>query len=249
MKNLRPLTLVLFLIASFTASAQIVTSKKEAQKKGIYSYTEKQASKPAPAIDKAAVMKEVASLNDRDVVAYEPVQKKDISKGGPRKSEIERTRTNPIKNGTVIIDEATDPDFTPEPSESYLAVQIVNNAADFIGVRYRAGGTTKAGMDCSGMVYATFQIFGITLPRSSAGMAGAGRVVQLSEVKRGDLLLFKNSHNRRGINHVGIVSEVTEEGEVLFIHSSTSSGVMVSSMNEPYNARTFVQANRVIEEE
>lgn len=248
MKNLRPTTLILFLIASFTASAQIVTSKKEAQKKGIYSYTEKQASKPAPSIDKAAVMKEIASLNDRDILAYEPVQKKEIGRGGPKKSEIELPKKNPVRKGTVILDDTTEPDFVPESAESYLAVQIVNNAMDFEGVRYRAGGTTKEGMDCSGMVYATFKIFDITLPRSSAGMAAAGRVVQLSEVKRGDLLLFKNSHNRRGINHVGIVVEITDEGEVKFLHSSTSSGVMVSSMNEPYNARTFVQANRVIEE-
>ncbi len=233
---------------SFSASAQIVTSKKEAQNKGIYTYTDKPAAAPAKAVNKPAVVKEVASLNDRDLVAYEPVQKKEISKGGPKKPEMDRPKTKPKKDFKHLLTDKPDPDFVPEPSESYLAVQIVNNSMDFLGTRYRAGGTTKAGMDCSGMVYATFKIFDITLPRSSAGMADAGRVVQLSEVKRGDLLLFKNSHNRRGINHVGIVCEVTEEGEVKFIHSSTSSGVMVSSMNEPYNARTFVQANRVIEE-
>jgi cell wall-associated NlpC family hydrolase len=104
-------------------------------------------------------------------------------------------------------------------------------------------------MDCSGMVYATFQIFDITLPRSSAAMAtGAGVEVQLENVKKGDLLFFSNNRHRRGINHVGLVTEVTPEGEVKFIHSSTSHGVMVSSMNEAYHARTFVQANRVIEE-
>lgn len=192
-------------------------------------------------------MREVASLDNKDIVAYEPVQKKEIKKGGPKKSEIEAPKKKGKKDLRHLLTDTPDPDFEPE-TDNYLALQIVNNAMDFVGVRYRAGGTTKEGMDCSGMVFATFKIFDITLPRSSAGMAGAGREVKLSEVKKGDLLLFKNSHNRRSINHVGIVTEITEEGEVLFIHSSTSSGVIVSSMNEAYHARTFVQANRVIED-
>ncbi len=248
MKNLRSLTLFLFLIASFSASAQIVTSKKEAQKKGIYSYTEKNSSTPAPAI-KPAVMKEVASLDNKDLVAYQPVQRKEISRG-PNKPEGDTPKAKPARKNkdlSKLLTDTPDPDFAPD-TDNYLASQIVNNAMDFVGVRYRAGGTTRDGMDCSGMVYATFKIFDITLPRSSGGMAGAGREVKLTEVRKGDLLLFKNSHNRRGINHVGIVVEVTEEGEVKFLHSSTSSGVIVSSMNEAYHARTFVQANRVIED-
>lgn len=247
MKNLRSITLVLFLIASFSASAQIVTSKKEAQKKGIYSYTETTATPaPAPAAKKP-VLKEAASLNNKEIVAYEPVQKKKMV-SGPNKSSNELPKKKASKKDFKnLLTDSADPEFTPE-TDNYLALQIVNNALDFVGVRYRAGGTTRDGMDCSGMVFSTFKIFDITLPRSSAGMAGAGREVKLSEVKKGDLLLFKNSHNRRSINHVGIVSEVTEEGEVLFVHSSTSSGVIVSSMNEAYHARTFVQANRVIED-
>ncbi|MGQ2982793.1 C40 family peptidase [Flavobacterium sp.] len=247
MRNLRPITLVLFLIASFTASAQIVTSKKEAQKKGIYSYTEKTAAPSAAAPKKPVIVKEVASLDNKEIVAYEPVQKREIAKG-PNKPEIENPKPKKGKKDfTKLLTDTPDPDFEPE-TDNYLAMQIVNNALDFVGVRYRAGGTTRDGMDCSGMVFATFKIFDITLPRSSASMAGAGREVKLSEVRKGDLLLFKNSHNRRSINHVGIVSEVTEEGEVLFVHSSTSSGVIVSSMNEAYHSRTFVQANRVIED-
>ena len=244
MRNLLTLSLILFFV-TWNSSAQIITSKKEAQKKGVYSYTNNQST---PVIDKEAVVREVASLRDRDVVAYEPVNKKEITKGGPSKTEVEFTKTNPVKkSSTVIIDEKTDPDFEPEPYESYLAQQIVNNAMQFEGVRYRGGGTTKDGMDCSGMVYATFRIFDITLPRSSYEMATIGTEVKLSDVKKGDLLFFDNNRRRNRINHVGIVVEITPEGEVKFLHSSTSSGVIVSSMNEDYHSRTFVQAKRVIE--
>lgn len=241
MKNLLSISLFLLLMVSGKSSAQIITSKKEAQKKGVYSYSEKQ--KATPAIDKKAVVKEVASLNNNEIVAYEPT----VKKGGPNKSDSPNIRTNPVKKGKVVIEDKEDPDFTPS-TENYLATQIVNNAMQFEGVRYRGGGTTKEGMDCSGMVYASFQIFDRTLPRSSHEMAKTGTDVELTEVKRGDLLFFANNRHRSQINHVGIVTEVTPEGEVKFLHSSTSSGVIVSSMNEAYHSRTFVKAKRVVED-
>lgn len=239
MRNPVSLFLFIVLFAGFNASAQIVTSKKEAQKKGIY---------PAPqtakvkttATDKSLTVtdNDIASLlgGSSPAVAYEPV--KEIRRGGPSKLEAP-------KKGMIAVFNETDNDIEPS-DENYLAAQLVNNAMEFEGVRYRGGGTTTAGMDCSGMVYATFQIFDITLPRSSHAMANEGVVVDLSEVKKGDLLFFKNNRRRNIINHVGMVTEVTEEGEVKFIHTSSSSGVIVSSMNEAYHKNTFVQANRVI---
>jgi cell wall-associated NlpC family hydrolase len=242
---------------SAKSSAQIITTKKEAQKKGVYSYTEKQKAPAKTTIDKQAVVKEVASLNNSEIVGYEPVVKKEMVMN-PGKSETPVIKKNPVSistekvivvvdnNKTEVINEKDEAEYAPsDDSGNYLGEQLVNNAVnEFKGVRYRGGGTTKAGMDCSGMVYATFKIFDITLPRSSHEMTKATKEVKLTEVKKGDLLFFRNNHNRKTINHVGMVTEVTEEGEVKFIHSSTSSGVIISSMNEPYNARTFVQAGR-----
>jgi cell wall-associated NlpC family hydrolase len=235
---------MLLLLASSTISAQIVTSKKEAQKKGIYSYTEKQVSQPAAAqkpastVESAVVMSEMAALVTEDPANEKPV--KDLRKGGPRNIE-----TAPGRSRKIVETEEADPDFEPETTP-YLAQQIVNNAMQFEGVRYRGGGTTREGMDCSGMVYATFKIFDITLPRSSRDMAKTGEEVNLNEVKKGDLLFFDNNGSRNGINHVGLVTEITPEGEVKFLHAA-SNGVIVSSMKESYYVRTFVQANRVIE--
>lgn len=223
------------------ATAQSVTSKDEAQQKSNTQYAERQ---DASKNDVALATEKVVFL-DNDVVTYsEPAKEK--TKGGPSKPADNPKKK---KKKIIVVDEPTDADFVAEAEESYLARQIVNNAMQFEGVRYRGGGTTTAGMDCSGMVYATFQIFDITLPRSSASMAvGAGHEVKLEEVKAGDLLFFDNNRRHRGINHVGLVTEVTADGEIKFIHSSSSHGVMVSSMNEPYNSRTFIQANRVIED-
>lgn len=227
---------MLLLLASMNISAQIVTSKKEAQKKGIYSYNEKQVSQPA-AVASRSVMAEVAAV----VVSEPAMPAKEIRRGGPRKPETFSTD----KRWTEEIEE-TDLNIELDTT-SYLAQQIVNNAMQFEGVRYRGGGTTREGMDCSGMVYATFKIFDITLPRSSRDMAKAGEEVKLEEAKKGDLLFFANNRSRKGINHVGLVTEVTPEGEVKFLHSATHGGVIISSMSESYYERTFVQANRVVE--
>lgn len=228
--QLLPLTLLL-LLTSLGATAQSITAKE--------------AQRHASENDVALATEKVVFLDD-DVVAYnEPAKEK--TKGGPNKPADNPKKK---KKQAVVVDGPAEPDFVADPAENYLARQIVNNAMQFEGVRYRGGGTTTAGMDCSGMVYATFQIFDITLPRSSASMAvGAGHEIKLEDAKPGDLLFFDNNRRHRGINHVGLVTEVTPEGEIKFLHSSTSHGVMVSSMNEAYHSRTFIQANRVIEEE
>ncbi len=208
-------------MVSWKSSAQIITSKKEAQKKGEYSYEEKG--------------------NDTASSATE-TQRKKKRRGGPSKTE--ENSSVALKN---IIVQDTEPDFIPMPDESYVAQQIVNNAMEFEGVRYKTGGTSKDGMDCSGMVYTTFNIFDILLPRSSHEMAKAGKKLKLSEVKKGDLLFFDNNPRRKRINHVGLVVDVID-GDVKFLHSSTQLGVIVSSMSEAYYDRTFVHATRVIEE-
>lgn len=232
------------LMLSGKAHSQIVTSKKEAEKKGIYSYSEKAAKPVITKNDKPITVSDsdmASLLGSSPIVAYEPVKEitqKEIRRGGPSKLEA------PARKKLSITDTPADPDFAPY-TDDYFGEQVANNAIEeFKGVRYRGGGSTKAGMDCSGMVYATFQLFDITLPRSSHAMVSATDKVDLGEVKKGDLLFFKNNRRRNIINHVGLVTEVTEEGEVKFIHSSTSSGVIISSMNEAYHKNTFVSAGR-----
>ena len=128
---------------------------------------------------------------------------------------------------------------------NYLISQIINSASDNLGVNYRAGGTTSDGFDCSGLMYSTFKKFDITLPRSSYEMAEFGTPIDLENAKKGDLIFFINRGQKR-INHVGMIVEI-DGGEIKFIHSSTQSGVIISSLKESYYERTFKQINRVIQ--
>lgn len=109
---------------------------------------------------------------------------------------------------------------------------LIEKATDNIGVRYKAGGTTKNGFDCSGLVYVTFESENIKLPRSSFEQAKIGTVIPLKEAQKGDLIFFKTNRSKQ-INHVGLITEVSS-GEIKFVHSSTSKGVIISSTKEPY---------------
>ncbi len=123
------------------------------------------------------------------------------------------------------------------------ANSVVKAAYKFLGTPYKYGGTTKSGLDCSGLVINAFDAAGIKMPRISREQANEGKEIRLRDVREGDLVFFKTSGS--GISHVGIVEKV-KNGEVFFIHSSTSKGVIVSSIEETYWNKRFVKATRVL---
>ena len=122
---------------------------------------------------------------------------------------------------------------------------IARYAKKFNGTRYKYGGTTKRGMDCSGLVYTTFKDNNISVPRTTGSLSSYGDWIDLKEVNVGDLVFFATKKNSRKVNHVGIVTNV-RTGNVEFIHASTSRGVMISSLAEKYWYFAFVQARRVL---
>ncbi|MCL7764763.1 C40 family peptidase [Polaribacter sp. Z014] len=133
---------------------------------------------------------------------------------------------------------------TPKPTTK--VDRIVANALEYKGVRYKFGGITNRGMDCSGIVYVAFDSENVQLPRISRDMAKRGHKIALSKVKKGDLLFFKTKKNRRGdINHVGlVVSHI--KGQIKFVHATTSRGVIVSALSEKYWKNAFVKATTIL---
>lgn len=124
-----------------------------------------------------------------------------------------------------------------------LAENIINNAEKYKGVRYKYGGTTKKGMDCSGLIFTSFNEERILIPRTSSQMSTHGDWIDLKKVKKGDLLFFATKKNSRKVNHVGLV---VNTNPVEFIHSSSSKGVIISSLKERYWYFAFVQARRFL---
>lgn len=125
------------------------------------------------------------------------------------------------------------------------AQKIVDHALVYKGTKYKYGGTTERGMDCSGLVMTSFAKENIQVPRTTKDLATYGDWIDLKKVKQGDLLFFATKKNSRKVNHVGIVTS-TRKNEVQFIHASSSKGVITSSLDERYWYYAFVQARRVL---
>ncbi|MGN0214361.1 MAG: C40 family peptidase [Muribaculaceae bacterium] len=125
--------------------------------------------------------------------------------------------------------------------------QLLDYAATFKGTRYRRGSSSPKGFDCSGFTSYVFKKFGYELNRSSSTQVKNGTPVAKNELQPGDLVFFNGRAVGKRIGHVGIVTDVNENGTFEFIHSSNTRGVVVSSSEEPYYKRRYVGANRVIE--
>ena len=121
---------------------------------------------------------------------------------------------------------------------------IIKVAKSKIGTPYVWGGENNSGFDCSGLVYVSFKEMNIELPRRSSDQAGYGKEVNVENVKIGDLIFFNTSGN--SISHVGIVESINHNGAINFVHSSTSKGVVISSLDDNYWKARFVKAVRLL---
>lgn len=200
----------------------------------------------------------VVEKSEEKTIAEKKVEKKEDKKSGSQFKVIGRVESD--KNDEVAevkpqieeADEEADETTQTEvvevepltPENMTKAEFLIAKASENLGARYRSGATGNGGFDCSGLMFSTFKNIEMTLPRSSRDMAAnAGVRIDRSQAQKGDLIFFAT--RGRGVSHVGMITEVAED-EIKFIHSSTSAGVIISSVKEPYYARRFVQINRVL---
>ena len=120
----------------------------------------------------------------------------------------------------------------------------ISTARSYTGTPYRWGGTTKRGMDCSGLLCVSYQSAGLSLPRTSAEQSKTGRSVTMQELQPGDLVFFAPKKGRKKITHVGMVTEIRDKREVRFIHASNKLGVVESNLLSDYYKGIFVKARR-----
>lgn len=107
---------------------------------------------------------------------------------------------------------------------------IVGYAADQKGVKYRSGGKTPQGFDCSGFTAYVFRKVDVSLSATAALQSQQGKPVTLAKAKAGDLIFFGNNGLRGKVSHVGIVSKNNADG-IFMIHSSSSKGVIETNVS------------------
>jgi len=119
------------------------------------------------------------------------------------------------------------PPVAVAPNSDTVTQLLYQQHNDWRGTPYRLGGSSKRGIDCSAFTQVTYrQQFGLPLPRTTEQQAEYGQQVSRSEMVSGDLVLFKTGFS---VRHVGIYV-----GNGQFLHASTSRGVMISRLDNPY---------------
>lgn len=140
-------------------------------------------------------------------------------------------------------------DFCQRPlplEEEYLVSELspqenalLQKAFGLLGIKYRFGGSSYAGIDCSAFVKKVFASQNLPLPRTAREQSALGKYVPLEELQEGDLLFFHTYANFP--SHVGIYI-----GNNLMIHASSGGGrVMISRMDTPYFTSRFLGARRL----
>lgn len=112
---------------------------------------------------------------------------------------------------------------------------------DWYGTRYVYGGTGKRGIDCSALMQVFFTaLYGVALPRTAKMQYDFSRRISRTELQEGDLIFFNTTG---GISHVGMYLCNNK-----FVHASSSNGVTISDMFDPYYAARMIGVGRVLDD-
>lgn len=127
-----------------------------------------------------------------------------------------------------------------QPAEA-ASTPLNSTIHNLLGIKYRAGGASKSGFDCSGFTSFVYAQFKIQLPHQSISQSHMGVTVLKKNLRPGDLVFFNT--NGRNISHVGIYT-----GQGKFAHASNR-GIVVESMNSAYYSKRFVTARRIMNDQ
>jgi lipoprotein Spr len=130
-------------------------------------------------------------------------------------------------------------DVMPNQISNVMLYRFID---EWYGVKYRMGGTTKKGVDCSAFVQHLYQyVFGYDILRTACLQFKESKKIAKDDLKEGDLVFFKIGTSR--ISHVGVYLRNN-----FFVHSASSKGVSIANLSNAYWSRYFAGGGRIVKE-
>ena len=155
-------------------------------------------------------------------------QQSDISLYMNRGSNVEKASALQFKYAVLLNTEV----------EQLEDTRLLEQVDEWYGTRYRMGGTSKTGIDCSAFVQTVcLSAFALALPRTAREQYRDCEKISATELKEGDLVFFNTTG---GVSHVGIYLRNNK-----FAHASSSQGVTVSDLFDPYYLKRYIGAGRI----
>jgi len=152
--------------------------------------------------------------------------------------DIPKTSSPSLSSESILeksIDEIPSKNFTSSEIEA-----IIQSVKKYLNTPYKYGAKTAKGMDCSGFILTVYsEALGIKLPRSARTQFNFGQKVSKENLTFGDLVFFNTSRKYKP-GHVGIYLY-----DNFFVHSSSTAGVIVSSLDEDYYKKRYYGARRI----
>ncbi|MDR3712455.1 MAG: NlpC/P60 family protein [Puia sp.] len=188
-----------------------------------------------------------SSIEFIDNIAIRPASHKDKTGGSiptaglfSGQTEASHSRTGALENYSAlqfkfaILEDAMVEDLNNLKLLSFMDY--------WYGTRYRYGGNTRDGIDCSAFAYLLISsVYNMSeLPRMAKDQYVASRRIRRDELQEGDLVFFHTLGKRKAVTHVGVYLRNNK-----FVHASVS-GVMISDMNDGYYDKHYIGAGRVL---
>ncbi len=122
---------------------------------------------------------------------------------------------------------------------------VIQTGRSYIGTPYKWGGMSRSGIDCSGLIYNSYKTIGVNLPRTAKEQSKTGNKRGWNGIREGDLVYFKFKKKGSKWYHSGMITHVGKD-KILFVHASTSSGVVESNLMADYYKKNVRNFRRVI---
>ncbi len=187
--------------------------------------------------------KEIKFLEDISTEPTGPVYTKVVSSGKTSGKQVSSSTNNYLNRSSLPVEKATEVQLKYAVLLNTEVEQLENNQLleyvdEWYGTRYRYGGTTKKGIDCSAFVQSIYiSAFAVSLPRTAREQYRFSNIISATEMKTGDLVFFNTTG---GVSHVGIYLQNNK-----FVHASVAYGVTISDMFDPYYLKRFIGIGRI----